>query len=160
VRKIKVFSKKTLRAKVAQGCSRNSTISAQNRSLFQKDSSCKSHLRVQPEQRNKCAKSKSFLKRRSVQKSLKGAAGTAQQARQSKSFPKGSPCKSRLRVQPEQHNNYEKIEVFHNRLIPTKAHNITIQITVTYTQRGHHTLHWLNLRDDTHLPVVEQLKVA
>jgi hypothetical protein len=27
---------------------------------------------------------------------------------------------------------------------------------VTYTQRGHHILHWLNLRDDTHLPVVEQ----
>jgi hypothetical protein len=27
---------------------------------------------------------------------------------------------------------------------------------VTYIQRGHHTLHWLNLRDDTHLPIVEQ----
>jgi hypothetical protein len=67
-----------------------------------------------------------------------------------------SPCKSRLRVQPEQHNNYVKIEVFHKRLISTKAHNLNIQITVTYTQRGHHILHWLNLRDDTHLPVVEQ----
>jgi hypothetical protein len=27
---------------------------------------------------------------------------------------------------------------------------------VTYIQRGHHTLHWLNLRDVTHLPIVEQ----
>jgi hypothetical protein len=27
---------------------------------------------------------------------------------------------------------------------------------VTYIQRGHHTLHWLNLRDDTNLPIVEQ----
>jgi hypothetical protein len=34
--------------------------------------------------------------------------------------------------------------------------HITIQIIVTYTQRGHHILHRLNLRDDTHLPVIEQ----
>jgi hypothetical protein len=27
---------------------------------------------------------------------------------------------------------------------------------VTHIQRGHHTLHRLNLRDDTHLPIVEQ----
>jgi hypothetical protein len=38
----------------------------------------------------------------------------------------------------------------------TKARSLTIQIIVTYIQRGHHTLHWLNLQDDTHLPVVEQ----
>jgi hypothetical protein len=34
--------------------------------------------------------------------------------------------------------------------------HITIQITVTYTHRGHHILHRLNLRDDTHLLVIEQ----
>jgi hypothetical protein len=67
-----------------------------------------------------------------------------------------SSCKSHLRVQPEQHNNYVKIKVFHKRLISTKARSLIIQITVTYTQRGHHILHWLNLQDDTHLPVVEQ----
>jgi hypothetical protein len=38
----------------------------------------------------------------------------------------------------------------------TKPHSLIIQITVRYTQRGHHILHWLNLRDDTDLPVVEQ----
>jgi hypothetical protein len=37
-----------------------------------------------------------------------------------------------------------------------KAHNLIIQIIVTYVQRGHHTLHWFNLRDDTHLPIVKQ----
>jgi hypothetical protein len=38
----------------------------------------------------------------------------------------------------------------------TKAHNLFIQIIVTYVQRGHHPLHWFNLRDDTHLPIVKQ----
>jgi hypothetical protein len=38
----------------------------------------------------------------------------------------------------------------------TKARSLIIQIMVTYTQRGHRILHLLNLRDDTHLPVVEQ----
>jgi hypothetical protein len=27
---------------------------------------------------------------------------------------------------------------------------------VTYVQRRHHTLHWFNLRDDTHLPIIKQ----
>jgi hypothetical protein len=37
-----------------------------------------------------------------------------------------------------------------------RAHSLIIQIIVTYMQRGHHALHWFNLRDDTHLPVVKQ----
>jgi hypothetical protein len=37
-----------------------------------------------------------------------------------------------------------------------KAHSLIIQIIVTYVQRGHHTSHWFNLRDDTHLPIVKQ----
>jgi hypothetical protein len=37
-----------------------------------------------------------------------------------------------------------------------KAHSLIIQIIVTYVQRGHHILHWFNLRDDTHLPIVKQ----
>jgi hypothetical protein len=127
---------KTLHAKVAYGCSRNSTISAHNQSLF--------------------------LKRLSVQKSPKGAAGIAI----NEVFSKNSTCKSRLRVQPEQHNKCTNIEVFSKRLSiqkpptgaagSTRVRNLSIQITVTYTQRGHHILHWLNFRDDTHIPVIEQ----
>jgi hypothetical protein len=37
-----------------------------------------------------------------------------------------------------------------------KAHSLIIQIIVTYVQQGHHTLHWFNLRDDTHLTIVKQ----
>jgi hypothetical protein len=74
-----------------------------------------------------------------VQKSSKGAAGTAQ-VRQSILRTKVAHGCSRIstgvQIRPTCH--------------------ITIQITVTYTRRGHHTLHWLSLRDDTHLPVIEQ----
>jgi hypothetical protein len=113
------------------------------------DTPCKSRLRVQPDQHNKCAKAKSS--------------------------PKDYPCRSRLRVQPDQHNKCaksnaaglaqqaRKIEVFLKRLYgqrPTtgaaRAHNIIVQIIVTYVQRGHHTLYWLNLQNDTHLPIVKQ----
>jgi K+-transporting ATPase c subunit len=104
-----------------------------------------------------------FSKRLSVQKSPKGAAGIigAQNrslfqktlrakvaygrsqnntisTRRSKSFPKDSVHKSPTGAAGS-----------------TKVRNLIIQITVTYTQRGHHILHWLNLQDDTHLPVVE-----
>jgi hypothetical protein len=35
-----------------------------------------------------------------------------------------------------------------------KAHNLIIQ-AITYVQRGHHTLHRFNLRNDSHLPIVK-----
>jgi hypothetical protein len=133
--------------------------------FFPKDSPCKSHLRVQPEQHNKCAKSKSFPKDSPCKSRLRVQPEQHNKCAKSKSFPKDSPSKSRLRVQPKQHNKYVKIEVFHKRLRAEVAYGcgrinegarLIIQITVTYTQRGHHILHWLNLRDDTHLPVVEQ----
>jgi hypothetical protein len=54
------------------------------------DTPRKSRLRVQPEQHNKCAKSKSF--------------------------PKDSPCKSRVRVQPEQHNKCDNRSLFQKTL--------------------------------------------
>jgi hypothetical protein len=37
-----------------------------------------------------------------------------------------------------------------------KAHSLIIQTIVTYVQRGHHTLHWFNLRNDSHLPIVKK----
>jgi hypothetical protein len=37
-----------------------------------------------------------------------------------------------------------------------KAHSLIIQTIVTQVQRGHHTLHWFNLRNDSHLPLVKQ----
>ena len=44
----------------------------------------------------------------SVQKSPKGAAGSAQQVRKIKVYREDLPCRSRLRVQPDQHNKCEK----------------------------------------------------
>jgi hypothetical protein len=51
------------------------------------DTPRKSRLRVQPDQHNKCAKPV-FLKRLSVQKSPRGAAGLAQQVRKIEVFLK------------------------------------------------------------------------
>jgi hypothetical protein len=73
-------------------------------------------------------------------KSPKGADGQVQQVRQSTTRAKVAYGCSRIstgvRKRPTGH--------------------ITIQVTVTYTQQGHHTLCRLNLRDDTHLPIIEQ----
>jgi hypothetical protein len=73
--------------------------------------------------------------------------------RQSKSLDKNAPCERRPRVQPDRHN-----KIRHQSLSPRKrpTGHITIQVIVTYTRRGHHILHRLNLRDDTHLPIIEQ----
>jgi hypothetical protein len=75
-----------------------------------------------------------------VPKSPKGADGHEQQVRQSTLRAKLAHGCSRIstgvRKRPTGH--------------------ITIQVTVTYAQRGHHILHRLNLRDDTHLPIIEQ----
>jgi hypothetical protein len=59
---------------------------------------------------------------------------------QNRSLFEKTPYRSRLRERPDQRKR------------ATSSH----KIMVTYTQRGHHILHWLNLRDDTHLPIVEQ----
>jgi hypothetical protein len=76
--------------------------------FFPKDSPCKSHLRVQPEQHNKCAKSKSFPKDSPCKSRLRVQPEQHNTCAKSKSFPKDSPCKSRLRVQPEHHNRCTK----------------------------------------------------
>jgi hypothetical protein len=68
------------------------------------DNPRKSRLRVQPDQHNKCAKSKSFPKDSSCKSHLRVQPEQHNKCAKSKSFPKDSPCKSRLRVQPEQHN--------------------------------------------------------
>jgi hypothetical protein len=47
-----------------------------------------------------------------VQKSPKGAAGPAQQVRKIEVFREDYPCKSRLRVQPDQHNKCKKSKSF------------------------------------------------
>jgi hypothetical protein len=36
-----------------------------------------------------------------------------------------------------------------------KAHSLIIKIIITHIQRGHHTLHRFNLRNDSHLPIVK-----
>jgi hypothetical protein len=65
VRKIKVFSKRLFVQKSPQGAA--GIIGAQNRSLFQKNSQCKSRLRVQPEQHNKYVKIEVVPKRLRVE---------------------------------------------------------------------------------------------
>jgi hypothetical protein len=59
---------------------------------------------------------------------------------QNRSLSQKTPYRSHLRERPDQRKR------------AASSH----KIMVTYTQRGHHILHRLNLRDDTHLPVVEQ----
>jgi hypothetical protein len=106
-----------------------------------------------------------FLKRLSAQKSPKGAAGLAQQVRKIEGTL--HPCKN-LRKTIRAKTDYRcsrtdiinVLDQVHKSPMDTagsaKAHSLIIQIIVTYVQRGHHTLHWFNLRDDTHLPIVKQ----
>jgi hypothetical protein len=107
-----------------------------------------------------------FLKRLSVQKSPKGAAGLAQRVRKIEGTL--HPCKNLRRKTIRAKTDYRcsrtdiinMLDQVHKSPMDTtgsaKAHNLIIQIIVTYVQRGHHTLHWFNLRDDTHLPIVKQ----
>jgi hypothetical protein len=99
-----------------------------------------------------------FLKRLSVQKSPRGAAGLAQRVRKIEGTL--HPCKSLHRETVRAKTDYR-----HSRTDITnapmdiarcaKAHNLIIQTIVTHVQRGHHTLHWFNLRNDSHLPIVK-----
>jgi hypothetical protein len=134
VRKIEVFLKKTIRAKVALGCSRNSTTSAKNRSLPQKDYPCKSRLRVQLDQAQQERKIEVFLKKT-----------TPNYPRKDRLYAR----RTDITNTPDQVRN-----AFVSIAKCAKAHNLIIQ-AITYVQRGHHTLHRFNLRDDSHLPIVK-----
>jgi hypothetical protein len=106
-----------------------------------------------------------FLKRLSVQKLPKGAAGLAEQARQIASA--SHTCKSLHQETVRAQTNYRRsrtniINVLDQaRNAPmdivgcAKAHSLIIQTIVTHVQRGHHTLHWFNLQNDSHLPIVK-----
>jgi hypothetical protein len=102
------------------------------------------------------------LKRLSVQKSPKGAAGLAQEVLIIEVSLRRLRAKTDYRGSRTDIIN--AIDQLHN--FPTgtaglaNAHSLIIQIIipiiVTHIQQGHHTLHWFNLRDDTHLPVVKK----
>jgi hypothetical protein len=107
-----------------------------------------------------------FFKRLSVQKSPKGVAGLAQQVRKIEGTL--HPCKNLRRKTIRAKTDYRRsrtgiinvLDQVHKSPTGTagsaKAHSLIIQIIVTYVQRGHHTLHWFNFRDDTHFPIVKQ----
>jgi hypothetical protein len=101
-----------------------------------------------------------------VQKSPKGAAGLIQQARQNASAL--HPCTSlhqetihaQTYYRRRQTNIINAPDQARNAPIDiagyAKAHSLIIQTIVTHLQRGHHTLHRFNLRNDSHLPIVKQ----
>jgi hypothetical protein len=78
-----------------------------------------------------------FSKRLPMQKSPKGVARVM--GAQNQSLSQKNLCTSRLRARPDQRRR--------------AALSYKSQL---HAQRGHHTSHWLNLRNDTHLPIVEQ----
>jgi hypothetical protein len=102
-----------------------------------------------------------LLKRLSMQKSPKGAAGKAQRVRKIEGTL--HPCKSLHQEIVRAKTDYRRsrTDIINApdqvRNAPmdiagcTKAHNLIIQTIATHVQRGHHTLHWFNLRNDSHL---------
>jgi hypothetical protein len=66
-------------------------------------------------------------------------------------------CKS-LQAQPDRYNKRARPSAQRPMNIArcAKAHNLIIQTIVTRVQRGHHTLHWFNLRNNSHLPIVKK----
>jgi hypothetical protein len=113
----------------------------------------------------KVCKIEVFFKRLSVQKSPKGAVGLAQRVRKIEGTL--HPCKSLHRETVRAKIDYRRsrtdiINVLDQvRNTPmniagcAKAHSLIIQTIVTHVQRGHHTLHRFNLRNDSHLPIVK-----
>jgi hypothetical protein len=106
-----------------------------------------------------------FLKRLSVQKSPKGAAGPAQQARKivGALHPYKSLHQETVRAKTDYRRSQTDIinvlDQVHNASMNiagcAKAHSLIIQTIVTHVQRGHYTLHWFNLRNNSHLPIVK-----
>jgi hypothetical protein len=106
-----------------------------------------------------------FFKRLSVQKSPKGAAGLAQRVHKIEGAL--HQCKSLHRETVHAKTDYRRSRTdiinvpdqVRNAPMNTtgcaKAHNLIIQTIVTHVQRGHHTLHWFNLWNDSHLPIVK-----
>jgi hypothetical protein len=106
-----------------------------------------------------------FFKRLSVQKSPKGAVGLAQRVRKIEGTL--HPCKSLHRETVRAKTDYRRSRTDIINVLDqvcnapmdlagcAKAHSLIIQTIVTHVQRGHHTLHWFNLRNDSHLPIVK-----
>jgi hypothetical protein len=138
VRKIKVFFKRLSEQKLPKGAAglaqqvRKIEVSFERLSV-QKSPKGAAGLAQQ------ARKIEVYLKRLSAQKSPKGAAGLIQQARWT----------DIINV-PDQVCN-----AFMNITECAKVHSLIIQTIVTYEQRGHHTLHRFNLRNDPHLPIVK-----
>jgi hypothetical protein len=124
-------------------------------------------------------KNRSLPRRLSVQKSPKGAAGLAQQVRKNRSLPqrlsvqktpKGATGLAKQK-EKRQHQtiraktNYNRTSTAQQNT-PDKVHNAFAGIdkrghtTSSYKplhihKRGHHTLHRLNLRNNSHLPIIK-----
>jgi hypothetical protein len=110
-------------------------------------------------------KNEVFFKRLSVQKSPKGAAGLAQRVHKIEGTL--HPCKSLHRETIRAKTDYRRsrTDIINvpdqvrnapmNIVGYAKAHNFIIQTIVTHVQQGHDTLHWFNLRNDSHLPIVK-----
>jgi hypothetical protein len=104
-----------------------------------------------------------FSKRFPVQKSPKGAAGIAQQLCKIEVFSKRLPMqkspKGVARVMGAQNQSLSQKNLCTSRLRarPDQRRRAALSYkSQLHAQRGHHTSHWLNLRNDTHLPIVEQ----
>jgi hypothetical protein len=109
-----------------------------------------------------------FLKRLSAQKSPKGAAGLAQHMRKNRSLPQKTirakvyhqeTVRAKTDYRRSRTDIINVLDQVRNAPMDidgcAKAHNLIIQTRVTYVQRGHHTLHRFNLRNDSHLPIVK-----
>jgi hypothetical protein len=164
VRKIEVFLKRLSAQKPPKGAAR---LAQQVRKIevFLKRLSVQKSPKGAAGLAQQVRKIEVFLKRLSVQKSPKGAAGLVQQAR--KIAGALHPCKNLHQETVRAKTDYRRsrtdiINVLDQvRNAPmdiagcAKAHSLIIQTIVTHVQRGHYTLHWFNLRNDSHLPIVK-----
>jgi hypothetical protein len=101
VRQSNSFIKKTLRTKVAYGCSRNSTTSALIEVFYLKDTPRKRRPRVQPDKHNKRT-IEVFVRKDTPCKNRLRVPACRRVSTTSTSI---TPRKNRLRVQPDQHRH-------------------------------------------------------
>jgi hypothetical protein len=164
VRKIEVFLKRLSVQKSPKGAAR---LAQQVRKIevFLKRASVQKSPKGAAGLAQQMCKIEVFLKRLSVQKSPKGAARLAQRVHKIEGTLHS--CKSLHRETVRARTDYRRnrtdiINVPDQvRNAPmdiagcAKARSLIIQTIVTHVQRGHHTLHWFNLRNDSHLPIVK-----
>jgi hypothetical protein len=126
---------------------------------------------VQPDEHNKCEKTEVYREDYPRRSRLTVQPDEHNKCEKTEVYREGYPRRSRLRAQPDQHNKSRNDNIKPSAprptiITPDKVHNSFVgtdkreHTTSSYKplhiyKRGRHTLHRLNLRNNSHLPIIK-----